>query len=138
MNRRVSDWENEEVKGMALSCDSVHHDNMAKVKKLRDRQAAYRASLPTEPEAVRRAVDELLCPGAESYPGGFEEALHLSHALGPMITMLKTDVPGPDRDALLWIADHIMFGLEGASCAINQISDILGNPARIEDESRGT
>ncbi len=128
----VTSWENEGVKGAALCGDGVHADNMKRVDELRAQQARYRASLPVEPkESIKAALKEL-CPKGESYPNAFEEALHLSHALRPMVQLLKTEHPGPERDALLWIADRICFGLGDVAMKLDYVTDILGNPAKIE------
>lgn len=130
--RPVTTWDNEEVKGAALCADSVHADYLKRVNELRTRQADYRASLPTEPKEAIRAAMRAMHPKGESYPGAFEEAMHLSKAIRPMVEMLQTDDRGPDRDALLWIADRIAFGLEGVATKLDHISEILDTPGRIE------
>lgn len=134
MTSPVSTWENEKVKGAALCCTRTLNRGRAEVEKLRARQAEYLASLPTEPKEVISAALKEMHLNGESYPGAFEEAMHLSKALRPMIEHSDTDEPGPDRDALLWIADRIMFGLERTARNLDHISEILGNPRRIERE----
>lgn len=137
MTRPVTNWENEAARGMALSSERTHARDMKKIEALRKQQADYEALLPVEPMEVIKAALETMHPdGGENYPKGFEEALHLSHALRPMVETLDTDEPGPDRDALLYIADRIMFGLENAARKLDHISALLGTPERIERESR--
>lgn len=105
MTRPVSLWENEQVEGYALCAEFILNDNRAKVDALRQRQAAFEATLPTDPEAIVDAALRLMHPNGATYPGKFEEALHMAKALRPMIRDLDTANPGPDRDALLWFAD---------------------------------
>lgn len=133
--RPVTMWENEAVKGMALSCDKIHENDMDEIAALRARQGKYEASLPVDPCDVINAVQDLMQPKSETYPDRFEESLHLSHALRPMIEMLDLSHPGPDRDALLWITDRIMFGLEDVQRNLDRIGDILGNPARVKRQA---
>lgn len=137
MTAPVSRWDNELVQGMALTADGVHAHQMERVDALRKRQAEYLASLPVEPKAAIRAALDKMHPDGWSYPVGFEEALHLSKALRPMIQHLDTSTPGPDRDALLWIADRIRAGLEDAERSLDQIAGILQQPLRLPDEARG-
>lgn len=132
--RPVSMWENAEVKGMALSCDKIHEMDMDKIASLRAQQAKYEASLPADHQEAIKAAQKVMHPEGESYPDGFEASLHLSHALRPMIEVLDLSHPGPDRDALLWITDKIMFGLEDAQRNLDRITDILGNPAQVRRE----
>lgn len=135
----VDPWENQITNGMALRCDRVHTEDLKRVEELRARQESYLASLPVEPEAVIDATLNEMNPHGESYPAGFEEALHLSHALRPMVEHLQTDDFGPDRDALLWIADRIMFGLEGTAMKFEHMSNILRGPHRAKvSKSRST
>lgn len=125
----VPSWVNTEHGGQVLSCDRVFEDGLAKIKSLRQQQKEYEDSLPTdEAEAISQAM-RLLCPKGESYPEGFEEALYLSAALAPMIKTLEIGEPGPDRDAVLFIADRVQMGLEAAHRKLDRISDTLSAPA---------
>lgn len=138
MTRPVTSWENEAVRGMAFTSERAHARDMKEIEALRKQQADYEALLPVEPMEVIKAALETMHPdGGENYPKGFEEALHLSHALRPMVETLDTDEPGPDRDALLYIANRIAFGLEKAARQLDHISNTLGNPDRIEREAKG-
>ena len=137
MTRPVTSWENEAIRGMALSSERIHARDMKKIEALRKQQADYEALLPVEPIEVIKAALETMHPDGDSYPEGFEEAMHLAHALRPMVETLDTDEPGPDRDALLYIADRIMFGLANAARKLDHISETLGNPGRIEREAKG-
>lgn len=136
MTRPVTNWENEAVRGMAFTSERAHARDMKEIEALRKQQADYEALLPVEPMEVIKAALETMHPDGDSYPEGFEEAMHLAHALRPMVETLDTDEPGPDRDALLYIADRIMFGLENAARKLDHISALLGTPERIERESR--
>lgn len=136
MTRPVTSWENEAVHGMACTSERLHARDMKEIEALRKQQADYEALLPVEPMEVIKAALRTMHPGGDSYPEGFEEAMHLAHALRPMVETLDTDEPGPDRDALLYIADRIMFGLEKAARQIDHISNTLGNPDRIERKAK--
>lgn len=128
----VTVWENESVNGMALSHDRVHQLDMDKIEALRARQKGYLKSLPSNPEDCLRAAARLLHSGGDAYPEGFEEAFFLSFALAPMIKNLETDMPGPERSALLYVADRIQFGLSRFAPRLEEVADILGNPARLK------
>lgn len=58
--RHVSDHENREVNGMALTCDRVHENGLEKIEALRKQQKEYLASLPSDPEAGCKAVRKAL------------------------------------------------------------------------------
>lgn len=133
--KRVTAWENETVKGMALSHDRVHQLDLDKIEGLRARQRDYLKSLPTNPEDCLRAAAKLLHTGGDVYPEGFAEAFFLSFALVPMIKNLETDMPGPERSALLYVADRIKCGLSRFAPALEEVSDILGNPARLKRDA---
>ena len=132
----VTSYENRQVHGLALCMDGILEDEVAKIQALRARQAAYCDSLPTDPSECITAATKALYSHGENYPRGLEEALHLSCALAPMINAPGYEEPGPERDALLWIAGRIQEYLQDAAGVIDRAADILGNPARIERESR--
>ena len=132
----VTDWENEEVGWCALSCQTVHEKHLAEVEKLRARHAAYIASLPTDLDDCLIAVAKVLHHDYSGYPEGFEEALNLSFALAPMIRQLNTDEPGPERDALLYIAGRVRQGLERTAEGVQHMSDILDGPDRLRRDER--
>jgi len=128
----VRDWENAGVKGLALCGEDVFQENMQKVRELRDRQAAYLDSLPSDPPEAIRAALKLMHPPGDEYPEGIEEALHLSHALAALVKDGDLDEGGFNRDAALYVADRVAFAMHRATRQLDRISDILGNPGRIE------
>lgn len=134
MNSPVSDWENRMVNGEALMADPVFRMDRAKVDELRAQQARYEASLPTSIEEIITAAKASLNDGYDDYPPGFEEALFLSLALRPMIAALDTDMPGRDRDAILWIAGRVEDGLWQTKQRLDHANNILGNHNRIKRE----
>ena len=136
MTQPVTKWENEAVKGMACTTNWVHREFMQQVDALRKREADYLDSLPVEPTEAILAALRTMHPDGDGYPEGFGEAMHLAHALRPMIESLETDESGRERDALLYIADRIAFGLEKAARQLDHISETLGNPGRIEREAK--
>ena len=129
MSDPVSIWDNERAKGLALTCDAIHAQEMAQVDALRQREAQYRACLPTEPKAAIAQAVKILNATADGYPEGFAEAMHLSVALSPLIATLTTDDPGPERDALLWIAGRIALGLYHSRQSLDRAVDTLTRPA---------
>lgn len=123
----VSKWENAEAKGLALCANFVFEEKLATAKKLRERHAAYLASLPSDPETAVRAAWLLLHPDAEEYPDGFEEALHLSSALEAMVREGDLDTQGRSRDAALFLASQMSTAMHRAARQLDLISDILEN-----------
>ncbi len=128
----VSDWDNNDTKGYALVSENLFRQNMGKIHALRERQAAYRNSLPTDPPAVISAALKLMHPNGSQYPDGVEEALHLSFALEALVKEGDLDSQGRSRDAALYVADRISHAMHRAAHQLDRISDILGNPRRIE------
>lgn len=126
--RPVTDWENEEVHGKALSCRKLFEMDLAKVQALREREAAWQASLPKEAEEACKAALKEICSQDNDWGEPFKEAVYLSFALRPMIMHLRLDDHGPDRDALLWIVDRIQHRLEGEQARMDRVMDILGAP----------
>lgn len=129
---RVSSFENDEVGGLALSCEPIFQDRISQAKKLRERQAAYLATLPTDPTEVVRASLKLMNPNGNNYPEGIEEALHLSTALA---ALFRGDDPfDSDRtyEAAMYIAERVSDAMHEATNQLDHVSDILCNPARNE------
>lgn len=131
----VSMYENEANHNMPLLSEGNFNRSMAEISRLRKQQADYLDSLPTTAEACGEAALRLRHPVGECYPEGFEEALYLSFALEPMIQHLNTDDPGIERDALLFLANRVRWGLERSVAKLDRISDLLGNPDRIRREA---
>lgn len=125
----VTRWENKEVKGHALCSDFVFQDHLTNAQALRDRQAAYLNSLPTDPTDVIKAAREIMHPGyVNEYPEGIEEALHLSVALEAMIKAGDLDVEGRPRDAALYVAEHVCTAMHRAVRALDRLNHVLGQP----------
>lgn len=132
----VTMWENEEANGLALCSAPLFARKLDLISKLRNQQAEYYASLPTDPKECISAAMGALHEDGSDHPKGFEEALFLSFALGPMIKDMMAHCYGPDRAALLHVADQIKSGLESAATALNHAYAILENADRIECERR--
>ncbi|WP_146136659.1 hypothetical protein [Aliiruegeria haliotis] len=128
----VTMWENKAAKGHALCAEPIFRDHIEGTQALRDRQAAYLDSLPSDPPEVIRAALKLMHPNSESYPDGIEEALHLSHALEALVKDGDLDEDGFNRDAALYVADRVVMAMHRATRQLDRIGDILGNPGRIE------
>lgn len=128
----VTMWENKAAKGHALCAESTFRDHIESAQALRDRQAAYLDSLPSDPPEVIRAARRLLHQGSDEYPEGIKEALHLSHALEALVKEGDLNEDGFDRDAALYVAHRIVIAMHRATRQLDRISDILGNPGRIE------
>lgn len=128
MNKRVESYENLEAGGYVL-CDQKFFDqHIEEVKALRERQAAYLDSLPSDPFEAIRAAKKLLHPEGDEYPGGLEEAINLSIALE---ALAKADQVDPaTTEATVWIAQRVVSLLQDTTKQIDQISDILGSPLR--------
>ncbi len=128
----VTVWENENAKGQILCSEYLCREHIEKVEKLREQQAAYRASLPIDPPKVITAALDLIHPGGNSYPDGVEDALHLSYALEALVKYGDLAAQGGERDAALHIAHSLIMAMSSAIEKLDRISDILGNPDRVE------
>ncbi|SFN46749.1 hypothetical protein SAMN04487859_10330 [Roseovarius lutimaris] len=128
----VTVWENEEAKGHALCAEYLFREHVEHTQAMRDRHAAYLASLPTDPQEVIRAALKLMHPTGDDYPDGIEEALHLSYALEALVKEGDLDAKGRSRDAALYVASQVSYAMHRATRQLDRISDILGNPGRIE------
>lgn len=128
----VTDCENNGSKGYALCSASIFRDHVEGTRALRDRQAAYLESLPSDPKEVICAAYKLMHPDGDKYPHGIEEALHLSHALEALVKGGDLDTEGRTRDAALNVAHRVAYAMHRATRQLDRISDILGNPGRIE------
>ncbi|PYG30363.1 hypothetical protein [Pelagimonas varians] len=132
----VSMFENNQVSGLALCGSNVFSDHMEEVEALRSRQAAYLDSLPdNECDAISEAWT-LLHSDGEEYPEGFEEALHLSHALDALVKDGDLDTEGRTRDAALYISYRVTFALHRTAEQLDHISQILSKPARHKNSQR--
>lgn len=132
----VSEYENASVGGKALCCESLFREHIEQAQALRDRQAAYLASLPTDPAEAIRAANKLLYPSGGQYPEDFEEALHLSFALEALLRTLEVDAPGRVRDATIHIAERVADAMSRFAEILDRVGDILGNPGRVERRDR--
>ena len=130
----VSIWENELAHRLALCAEPHFVETVDQIKQLRDRQAEYLASLPSDPKECLSAALGALHQNGSDHPKGLEEAIVLSFALAPMIKDMMAGCHGPERDALLHVVDRIRSGLECAAAELNHVYAILENPSRIERE----
>lgn len=132
----VTHWENAASKGQALCAEYIFREHIEQTQALRDRQAAYLKSMPTDPTEVIRAAIKLMHPKGDDYPDGIEEALHLSYALEALVKEGDLEAQGRSRDAALYVARTLSFAMHRATLELDRISDILKNPDRIERERR--
>ncbi|SDE88362.1 hypothetical protein SAMN04488117_101596 [Celeribacter baekdonensis] len=125
---------NQETHGLALAADVVYTSEIAQIDRLRERQAAYRASLPTSVEAANREAISVLSDLIEpDERGGFLEALHLSIALGAMI---KKDgnalgCVGPERDAAIFVSERVSDALLQVHGELEHMNTALRTPIGI-------
>lgn len=134
--RPVTAWENEACDGLALLAAPNFRQSIEKAQELRDRQAAYLASLPTDPREVIRAALKLMHPTGNEYPDGIEEALHLSCALEALVKEGDLDVEGRSRDAALYVASQVSNAMHRAARQLSRVADILGNHGRLERDGQ--
>lgn len=128
----VSDHENESAKGFALCLEEHFQSGIAYIRELRERQAKYLDSLPTDHREANRQANDILHPQGEEYPDGIKEAFCLAFAVEAMIKDGGIDEPSPTRDAALGLADMLTISMMRGTRELRRISDILGNPGRIE------
>lgn len=128
----VTNWENEKSLYLGLCHEDGFQEALDYAKSLRERQAAYHASLPRDPSDALRGALEMMHPDGEEYLDGFEEALHLSVALEALV---ETGVSKEDpmrHPAARYISSRMVESLARAQMTLDRISDILGNPKRVE------
>lgn len=135
--RRVSHWENENTKGLALCSQGIFEDYIEEAQKLRDRQAQYEASLPTDPAEIIAAAKSALQPDCGDYPEGLEEIRHLSTALTVLARHGDFDTHSPERDAAVYMSDRIERAVRRVVSQLDRVADVLGTPGRLEREATG-
>lgn len=128
----ITSWDNEACDGLALCRDDIFHERIDTAQELRDRQAAYLESLPTDTQTATSAALKLIHPGGNDYPDGIEEALHLCFALEALVKQGDLDAQGRSRDAAFYIVDRVGHAMHRATRQLDHISNILGNPGRVE------
>lgn len=132
----VTNWENKRANGLALCDESIFRKQTEHTQSLRDRQAAYLDSLPSDPSEVIKAALKLIHPKGENYPDGFEEALHLSYALEALVKDGDLEAEGRTRDAALYVADRVAFAMHRATKQLDRVSYILGTPGRMRRDQQ--
>jgi hypothetical protein len=128
----VTEFENKELRGLALCPGAAFDDTVSRAQTLRARQRAYLDSLPTDPAEAIADARKLLSHDYTAAPKGFEDALHLSQALSALIAQGDLDAPSPTYDAALYIAQRINLALHDTNDSLKRARDVLGNPARVE------
>lgn len=121
---RVTDWENDASQGMALASKTISDDHIENVTRLRDRQAAYLASLQMEPGDVSSAVlKSLLCPADVGEPHyAARAALEIIHQL---TTHSALDDSPQMKDALYWLSIQGLDAMASIENSIQVSIDIL-------------
>ncbi|AUQ55169.1 hypothetical protein [Phaeobacter inhibens] len=132
----ISEHENKSVNGKALCADIVLAEEMERVSELRDRQAQFLATLPVEPQDAIDASFQILNPGMDDYIEGFEEALHLSHALAALIEKGDLEHDTREQDAAVFVSQQIARYLGQTRTRLDRLGYILRNPRRVEREER--
>ena len=132
--RPVTDWENAAVSMHALCCQSLWEDHKRDVEQLRERQARYEESLPTEPDEAFQALRRLMHPDGDEYPDGFTDALHLVAAVEELARNGDLDVI-PTRKSLVYLAEKAVECLNGTRNSLDRIGDILSASRRRTDKN---
>lgn len=121
--RPVSDWENYEVKGGALSCKDVYLKHLVEVDDLRQRQKAYVDSLPKDPTGalleIHRTINDAGDIGADDYAP--RAALEIIRSLA---THNALDDSQHMRDAIIWLAEQGQGGLSSREASSQRAKDI--------------
>lgn len=131
IHRPVEECENEEVDGLALCCEKIYEDRRRETADLRERQAAYLASLPTDPAECLRAARAILHPDGHPYPGHLKETYERMLVISELLKTGDFDSFGLQR-ALAHLADDVANDLRGSLEALRRLSDILAGPTRAE------
>jgi len=128
----VSDWQNDDVKGLALCCSGVFEKTIRDAESLRRKQAEYLATLPVEPEKALKAALKRLFPIGENYPSGFEDAFSCAFALDALIEQGDSGDEGPTRDATRYVSGKMIEAMMNLKRELDALGDILGNPGRLK------
>ncbi|SDX21377.1 hypothetical protein [Roseicitreum antarcticum] len=123
----VTRWENDQCQGLALCVEPLFRGTVAHAEVLRARQKAYLDSLPTDPQEAIRAALKLMSDNGKKHPAGVQEALHLSYALGAMVSEGYLEGSEQSRDAALYVAYQLSDALCRATRQLDRIADILSN-----------
>lgn len=122
----IADWENEEVKGLALCGDEIYRKHVEKLETLREQQHAYEASLPDDPHEAIMASLRKLHPDGDSYPEGLQEAADIALVLEEVLLKGDLNFDTCLQPAMARLAGRVSIGLEAAMKELDGISDILG------------
>jgi len=128
----VSDCQNREVKGLALSASYVFDENIERVKALREQQQQFLSSLPEEPSEVISQALEIMHSGGGNYPKGIDDALHFAHALEAMVRSEDIDVEWRLKDAACYFARRLAASMHDAVTELDRMQYVLSNPSRLE------
>ncbi len=130
--KRVLDWQNVKVKGAALCAKIIQDSDTAEVEALRKQQAAYVASLPTDPIDGLKQINRILCD-----PLDLTEKEYAPRAVLTIIHALTTEYAldgGRDTNqAIFWLVSLGLDGLDRLEDSCIRSRDIAGNILRPEN-----
>jgi len=124
--KRVLDWQNRKVKGAALSAKIIRDQDSAEVKELREQQAAYIASLPTDPTEGLKQINRILCDPRELTEKEYapRAVLTIIHAL---TTAYELDGERQTNEAIFWLVGIALDGLDSLEDSCVRSRDIAHN-----------
>ena len=121
----VTEWENRSVKGQALVSEHIYQEDMARVEKLRAREAAYRASMPVDPKGKCDAIRKLWIDDDYYSRGYMREAQAIAFALESMVKDCDPENVPEERDAMRWFTDRLIECQRAEYGRIEKAMDIL-------------
>jgi hypothetical protein len=135
--RPVSREENEAANGSALCARQLWDNHIATVEHLRQRQADYRASLPTSHEAAILQAVKLLSPSWEDCPPCLERASNMAVLLEIILRGESENDLEYGREALSWAAERVAEDLSEMRDVLSRALDVLRNPDELACKARG-
>lgn len=119
---------NRELKGHGLCAEVLYRQHVDQVEAARTQQAAYLASLPTDPAEAIEAAEKILQLDPEGYPADFMVAMHFSVALRALVDAAQPMDFEERRSTAIHIADGLVDALRGVARDLDLVSDILSGP----------
>lgn len=121
----VTTWENDRVNGLALAGEAIFRDTVTEAEELRARQAAYRATLPTDPVEKCKAIREIWISD-DYYSGGtLREAQVIAFALESMVASCDPENVPEEREAMRWLTARLIDCQRAEYRRIDRAMDIL-------------
>ena len=99
-------------------------ETISKAEQLREREAAYRASLPTDPAEKLKAIQNLWINDDYFEKGSMREAEVIAFALESMVETCDPENIPEERDAMRWFTSRLIECQRAESKRIRRAMDL--------------